>query len=145
MKQLIGSMLLAVLVWACASPAPAPSIAPTSSPIIQRLLCGDDLDQATCESAIANVIRAVPDNAQSTVAVVGLFNAPSATPAANSAPDDLLVSFAPLPGEDTWLNPPTWTVSSERGEVQPWRADQWPPHYVTLLVEAGLVSDAPAD
>ena len=128
-----------------------PSQLPTSSPVSQQRFCADGLDAAACEAAIAAVIRFVPENAGSTVAVVALVNPPSSGPAVNpsgpavnpAAADGFLVAFAPIPGEDVWLNPPTWTVSSTYSQVEPWRAEQWPPHFVALLVMAGLVGDAP--
>jgi len=145
-KSLVGCLLVAVVVVAGVITPPVPSNVPTISPNSQRLFCGDGLDQATCEAAVAAVVRAVAENAASAVAVVGPLSPPSPASAANSTVDDrLLVSFAPLAGEDVWLNPPTWTVSSADTIVEPWRAEQWPPHYVTLLVQAGLVGDAPAD
>lgn len=132
--------ILAVASVALTACGPAPSLPASASPVAQRHTCGTELG-ADCDEAIATVIANVPELARSPVAVADVEEIGSTQRKGGGY--DVIVSFTPVPGVDTWMNPPTWTVFFKdlRAGYRPisrWIGRSLPDHYVRLLESAGL-------
>jgi hypothetical protein len=136
--QMLAILAIAsVVLIAC---GPAPSVTASASPAAQRHVCGDELGP-DCDEAIAIVIAHVPELASSPVAVADVEEIGSTQRKGGGY--DVIVSFAPVPGVDTWMNPPTWTVFFKifsAGSPTPsrWIGRSLPDHYLRLLETAGL-------
>jgi hypothetical protein len=125
-------IVLAGCTTAVVSPAPSR----------QPHLCGR-LSAERCAQVIEAVADQVPENRRSTIAVADFA---TLGPQPSNGSGRYLVSFAPIPNEDVWLSPPTWTVTGTPGAwtVTP-VADIVSLNvcYIDLLRQAGLTDYAP--
>lgn len=130
-------LLAAIALAGCGSVVPSPS--PSTAAVVQRHACGN-LAADVCGDAIAAVIRQVPGQADSPVAVAATLD-PN-RPSQRGGDWVVVVSFAPFGDEDIWMNPPTWVVTqtmlSSNWTIEPWRTGTLPPRFVELLRSAGI-------
>ena len=136
----IAALAIAVLAGCVAS-----SSSPAPTQIAQQRYCGR-LSDASCAQAITAVQAQVPETRGSQVAVADYSTAGASATQGAGGTGTYLVAFAPLPGEDVWMDPPTWFVShSATGWTLNPATDLAGLNvcFILLLDQAGLASYAP--
>ena len=147
LSEIIATTIAAMVLTGCTSvDSPRPTASEPASAVAQARSCGR-LAQDVCVGVIGAVEAQVPETRSSPVAVADYSTPGIPRPTAgDDAQAAYLVAFAPLPGEDIWMNPPTWHVSgSPTGWTVTHASDLKSLNvcFILLLGGAGLTDYAP--